>query len=243
MSENNSDKRKRGYKVFIEGELINLCIPDEEAIEVDGWADWFNDVKRLGNTGHGVFPNFPETQRKILEGIRNREKVALLICEKTNNRAFGIISLQSINLINKTAEIALLVNNKSPSLKSSFAAIEAMALIAEHGFSIMGLDRIYAGQAYPNLSGWNKLLEVIGFKTEGLSRKSFKRGHEVSDTVLIACLYEDFLRLKDIRGSLWGNLSMIKKSLKAQPKKSFAQKLDEVMLEIEKDHFSFIFQK
>ena len=243
MNENNSDIKKRSYKIFIKGELINLCIPNEEAIEIDGWADWFNDIKQLGNTGHGIFPNFPETQKKILEGIRNRDNIALLICEKSNNRAFGIVSLQSINLITKSAEIAINIGKPEVSVMPSFAAIEAMALLSEHGFDVLGLDRINAGQAYPNLLGWNKLLEVIGFKVEGLSRSSFKRGHDVFDTVLIACVYNDFLRLKNIRGSLWGDLTSIKKLIRSQPKKSYAQKIDEMMIDLDKEHFKFIFDK
>ncbi|MAO34189.1 MAG: hypothetical protein CMD03_05475 [Flavobacteriales bacterium] len=241
---------KRAYKVFIEGELINLCIPNEEAIELDGWADWFNDLKNQKNTRHGIFPNTSQNQKRILKEIQsqidkvdNQEILALLICEKKNNQAFGICSLQSINFSNKSAEIAINIGNPGLSSMPGMASLESMALLAEHGFRVMGLERIYAGQAYPNLLRWNKLMEIIGFKTEGITRNTFKKGHDVSDTVLIACNYEDYLILRDIRGSLWGDLSLIKRALKAQPKLSIAEKINEAMLEIEKEHFKFIFNK
>ena len=240
---------QRTYKVFIEGELINLCIPNEEAIELDGWTDWFNNLENLKNTNHGIFPNTTQNQEKILAEINNQfketenqKKLNLLVCEKKNNQAFGIVSLQSINFSMNSAEIAIHIGNPELSLMPSLAALEAMALIAEHGFKLMGMQRIYAGQAYPNLIGWNKLLEIIGFKAEGITRNSFKRGHDISDTVLIACNYDDYLILRNIRGSMWGDISLIKKALKNQPKQSFTQKINESLLNIEKEHFKYIFK-
>jgi len=241
---------KRTYKVFIEGQLINLCIPNEEAIELDGWVDWFNNLENLENTCHGIFPNTPHNQKKILREIKNQlieaqnqKNLVLLVCEKKNNQAFGVVSLQSIDFSNKSAEIGINIGNPGLSSMPSMASLEAMALVADHGFKLMGLNRIYGGQAYPNLLGWNKLLEIIGFKAEGITRKSFKRGHDVSDTVLIACNYDDYLILRSIRGSLWGDISVIKKALKNQPKKSFTQKINESLLEIENEHFEYIYKK
>jgi RimJ/RimL family protein N-acetyltransferase len=241
---------KRSYKEFISGELVNLCIPSEDAIKLDGWADWFNDHENLKNTSHGIFPNTSSNQKKILKEIKrqlrevdDQKKIVLLLCEKKNNHAFGVISLQSIDLINKSAEIAINIGNPKISGMSTLASLEAMALISEHGFDLLGLERIYAGQAYPSLLGWNKLLEVIGFKAEGISRKSFKRGHRVSDTLNIACSYEDYRLLKEVRGSLWGNLSIIRKVLRHQPKDSFAKKIDTYFTKIEKNHFKYIFKK
>ena len=240
----------RSYKVFLKGELVNLCIPSEEAINLDGWADWFNDHENLENTSHGIFPNTSSNQKNILKEIKkqlkendDQNKITLLLCEKNKNHAFGVISLQSIDLVGKKAEIAINIGNPKISVMSAMASLEAMALISEHGFDLLGLERIYAGQAYPSLLGWNKLLEVIGFKTEGISRKSFKRGHRVSDILNIACSYEDYILLKDIRGSLWGNLSIIKKVLRNQPKDSFAQKIESYFTKIEKNHFKYIFKK
>jgi len=174
----------RTYKVFLAGELVDLCIPSELAIERDGWADWFNNIKRLGNTGHGIFPNYEATQREILAGLRQNERLVLLICNKENGRAFGVISLQDIDFVRRQAEIAMNIGNPSLNPLPRYASVEAMALITQHGFETMGLERIHAGQAYPSLKSWNRALELIGYRTEGLTRGTFRRGHEQSDTVL-----------------------------------------------------------
>lgn len=232
---------KRSYKVFIPGELVNLCIPSDEAIHLDGWADWFNNLGRLGSTNYGVFPNFPESQLAVLAGIKNRDKVALLICDKVCNRAFGVISLQSINFSAGSAEVAINVGAPERVPMPSFASLEAMALITQHGFEVMGLDRIYAGQAYPNLLGWNKLLELIAFRVEGITRDSFRRGHNLADTVLTACKYDDYVILKNKRGGLWGSLKAMKVLVRNQPKESFAQKFDKKIRELQDEHFKFLF--
>ena len=72
------DSTKRTYKVFIEGELINLCIPNEEAIELDGWADWFNDLQNQKNTRHGIFPNTSQNQKKIFKRLKTNSKKLII---------------------------------------------------------------------------------------------------------------------------------------------------------------------
>ena len=45
MSENESQVKR--YEVFLEGELIDLCIPSVTAINEDEWAGWFNNIEQL----------------------------------------------------------------------------------------------------------------------------------------------------------------------------------------------------
>ena len=47
----------RDYETFIEGEQINLCIPNKSAIEQDRWHSWFNNISEMQNTEHAIFPN------------------------------------------------------------------------------------------------------------------------------------------------------------------------------------------
>lgn len=231
---------ERSYEVFIAGETVALCIPDEEAIEKDGWSSWFNDVKRMSNTSHAVFPTSRSRQRSVLESIDQGGKISLLICHPETLHAHGIVSLQNVDLLRRSAEIAIhLGSGKNPTL-NRLAALEAMALMTEHGFDQLGLIRIFAGQSYPGLKKWNRALEIIGYRTEGISRNSFVRGHFIGDSVMIACLYENFLDIKKLRGSLWGGLDLIRGSMKAQPSESHAEKVDQALRSIESDHYKFL---
>lgn len=229
------------YRPFIEGETINLSIPNSYAITHDRWADWFNETSSLLSTLHGIYPNSLEKQKSILDEILfDQSKIVLLITDKGNSKAIGVISLHSINLQNSSAEIALNVSSKSRSLQSSLMSLEAMALMTEHGFEQVGLVRIYASQVFPNLKSWNKLLELIGYRTEGILKNAFKRGQKYSDIMSIACHYENYCSIKKTRGGLWSDVKEMKKTLRMQPKTSFAERLNSVLIEMQREHFGFL---
>lgn len=230
------------YSVFISGELIDLCVPSRRAIDVDGWADWFNRSDELLATRHGIFPNHQSSQVRMLDEIADdRSRLVLLICTKPASRAFGVISLQSIDQRQRSAEIAI-VTMTSPELDvPAFAALEAMARVTQHGFEHVGLNRIYAGQAYPRLGAWSRRLEVVGYRPEGINRHAFVRGRSVENTVSISCILEDYAEIVKQRGSLWGSLETIRNIIRSQPKVGAAQKLDNAIKEIEREHFQYLF--
>jgi len=241
----NSNKKKLEqeiYEKFIIGENVNLCIPNTFAITEDGWSKWFNKVNALQSTQHGVFPNHQSSQLKLLESLKeDKTKIVLLICDKKFNRAFGVISLQNIDFQKKSAEVAINIGSNDKCTFNPLSSLEAMALITSHGFKEVGLERIYAGQAYPSLSLWNKHLELIGFKTEGFESNSFVRGHDIQDTVLIAIHYNFYRKIINKRGSLWRSNEHIKNLIKLQPKKSFAEKLKIATKDLDQKHFEYLF--
>ena len=224
------------YSNFIKGEIVNLCVPNKHAIERDGWADWFNDRKSLTSSLHGVFPNCQNSQFEFLKQLENdNSRIVLLICCKESKEATGVISLQNICFRSRSAEISILNTNTYP-----LGSLEAMALLTEHAFDYVGLQRIYAGQAFPELISWNKMLELIAYRTEGITRKSFQKGQEIKDTMIISCQLNNYNKIKLLRGSLWGSTDIIKKLLKKLPKESFAEKLDGFLKEESNTHFDYL---
>lgn len=236
-----SDLAPRNYKIFISGELVDLCIPDRNAIELDGWGDWFNNISANQNTTHGVYPNFYENQVEYLQNLYKKDKIVLLVCRKVDRVAVGVIALQNINMSAREAHWAIMIGNTEKLSLPGLAALEATAMITEHGFTELGLQRIYGGQAFPALKGWNKLLELIGYQVDGIHRNAHNRGNKYTDSLYISCLYQDYLRITESRKNFWPGSLKIKKLLRKQPKKSYAEKLEEVTISIKKDHFSFLF--
>jgi len=234
-------KITKRYSNFIEGELLDLCIPNENAILEDEWTEWFNDITNLNATSHGIFPNHTSSQFERLANLaKDRTQIVLLMCDKKNNKAIGVISLQNINLMQRSCEVALNVGLKNKKLLDSLAPLEAMSLITEHAFKYLGVQRVYAGQVYPYLKNWNKALELIGYKTEGFNFSSFVKGDKVSDVALIACHYEDFQKIYELRGSLWGSKKIITKLISKQPKKGFADLMHNNIKSLSEDHFKFL---
>ena len=200
------------YVPFLEGETVDLCVPTKEAIR-DGWADWFNDARTTTYLCQGVFPNTVEAQERFYEGLQNGSRLALLVCGKGGEDLWGTISLSTIDWVARSAQIALVLSTaKRPQL----AALEAMALMTRHGFETLGLERIWAGQAYPNLAKWGRRLEVLGYRAEGFIRRGFAKGRRVHDTVMISVLYEDYAQICGKR-DYWPGAEEIRKLLSLWP--------------------------
>ena len=241
-NESSTEAAKPRYENFIQGETIDLCIPSALAIAEDGWHSWFNSTHSLSFTGHGIFPNTAEQQHAILKDCTKSDRLVLLICRKDDQRAIGVVSLQHIDMSFRKAEIAIMIGAPERLPMASLSSLEAMALITAHGIQEMGLHRIQAGQVYPGLAGWNKLLELIGYKAEGFFKEGFRRGHSFSDVVSIAIVHSDFERLLVYREQLWPGVSTIKQLLRIQPKISYAAKLFEAHNDLQNEHFSFLYQ-
>ena len=220
------------YSVFIEGETIDLCVPSRLAIERDGWADWFNNLENIRFLDHGVFPNFIEDQYEFLSSLRDRSRLALLIKPKEMDNVIGIVSLSTIKWVSRSAQIAIVIGKRDEFTRGKFYALEAMARMTEHAFETLGLDRLYAGQAYPGLKKWTKHLELLGYRTEAVMRKAFSKGRMVTDVVMISCLYETYQEIKNLRnGHYWLGKTSIEKLLNNMPADGLAERLDSIIQE------------
>lgn len=212
-------------------------MPSKLAIEEDGWTNWFNDSVVCENTYRGVFPHFESEQYEFLDSLKDKTRFVLMIKPKNLNKVIGVISLSSIEFERKSAQISIIIGDRTTVIGSLFA-LEAMALVTEHGFEQLGFDRIWAGQAYPELSKWTKFLEPLAYRTEGISRNAFVKGRRVSDIANIACLYRNYKKLKDERnGAFWPGNAEIKKLIRQLPKKGFIEQLNILMLNFERDYF------
>ena len=231
------------YDVFIEGENISLCIPSEYAIDNDGWAKWFNDIKSMQATEHAVFPNYILSQKERLNNLASDpSKIVLLICDRQAKRAYGVLSLQNIDMKSRIAEVAITMSKKAGAGLNRFAALEAMGRISQHGTDELGLRKVIAGQAAHLLVKWNKYMELIGFETEGVLRASFVRGHTIADSFSIA-LHSKKLEILQAKrgGSIWPGNKEINRLLKIQPARSHAEKVDQTLQELAAEHFRYLY--
>lgn len=232
-------KNEYEHVPFLSGETVDLVVPSLAAIENDNWANWFNDQEVCRFLDHGLYPNFPENQVSFLDSLKRRERFATMILPKGSKNVIGIISLSQISHQKRSAQIAIVIGNKSKNLSQNLCALEAMALVTQHGFQQFGLDRIWAGQTYPGLRKWNKYLEILGFRTEGIQRGGFVKGREVSDLVLIACCWPVYKKLLEERGGyLWPGLTHAKDLIKQLPQRGFAELLDDTIKELEAKYFN-----
>ena len=120
---------------------------------------------------------------------------------------------------------------------SPLASLEAMALMTQHAFEVMGLRRVEAGQVYPALQRWARMLELLGYRAEGIKRQSFQRGHDRSDVVVLGCLYDDYRRIRDSRTAFWPGNDEVRRLIAALPRRSYAEIVEAGLRAMAADYF------
>jgi RimJ/RimL family protein N-acetyltransferase len=232
------------YDVFLQGELVDLVVPNERAIHVDRWYDWFNDQVLTRNMEQGMFPKSPQQQETFLAELRgSSSRLALMIKPKGEDRLVGICSLSRISHVTRQADFAMVIARKSSNFRSAFFGMEAKCLMTEHAFETVGIERINSYQS-TTLKDWQRWQILFGYKMEGIMRKAFRKGHQACDVMVSGCLLEDYLQLKALRdGRLWPGYARIMELIRALPKESLEEKLQRALARTVNEHYAKIRMK
>lgn len=229
------------YDTFLGGELVDLVVPNERAIFVDRWYDWFNDQELTRNMEQGMFPKSPQHQMRFMaELAESNDRLVLMIKPKNEDRLVGVASLSKISHRTRQADFAMVVACRSNAFRSNFWGMEAKCLMTEHAFETMGLERINSYQSAA-LKDWQRWQILFGYKMEGIQRKAFRKGYRTFDLMVSGCLLEDYLVLKELRGGkLWPGYDQIMGLIRDLPKQSLEEKLNKLLRETVSQHYAEI---
>ena len=176
------------YNPFLIGEQIYLRSIEAPDI-TPTYQGWFNDGEVCKFNDHHRFPMHPEQMREYYEQvIQSKQNLVLAIIAKEGDAHIGNISLQSIDIINRSAEFAIIVGNKEWWGKG--VAREAGKLILDHGITQLNLHRIYCGTSAAN-AAMQELALALGFQEEGRSRDALFKDGRYHDTILYGLLASD----------------------------------------------------
>jgi RimJ/RimL family protein N-acetyltransferase len=219
------------HSIFIQGQHIDLCASDLRPKIIDGWFRWFNNTNVTKYLGRGVFPNTYEEQKKFVEdSIRNKDRIITLILPKGAKEYVGVASLSHIDFRVGECHFALVIGD--PKNAPMLASLEAKALLTEHAFEVMGMNRIYSGQNI-ELKKWQRMQILLGYQIEGIARESFHKGMHVSDSYISSCLLKDYLRLKELRcGKFWPGREKMLTLIRSLPKESHLDQTEKFMRDI-----------
>ena len=184
-------------EVFLQGNLVNLRMPDiDRDVRTGSWHKWFNDEQITKFLYHGVFPVSREKQVEIVRSNLSRNDLVLLaIADKESDEIVGIVSLKDIDLLNRLADITIVMGSgKYP----NGAPLEAMALMTSYGFERLNLNKIQAGQ-HVGLWKWVNTLALIGYKLEGYIRQTHIRYGSISDSVRVGITADEYFAIIDSR--------------------------------------------
>lgn len=175
--------------VFLNGKRIYLR-PLENSDLNGNYVSWLNDEKVNNYNSHHIFPYTLVAAREYIKKSHiDKSILVLAIVLKRGEKHIGNISLQRIDYVNRSAELAILVGEKKYWGKGY--SKEAVKLIISHGFNSIGLTRIYCGTSSRNLS-MQSLALSLGMKQEGKRRKAIFKNGQYDDILEYGLLTAEF---------------------------------------------------
>jgi RimJ/RimL family protein N-acetyltransferase len=177
-------------EAFLEGERIYLR-PLREEDAAGEYPHWLNRAEVCrGNSHH----RHPFTAQQALEYIRcsrtSKIDLVLAIVMKNNALHIGNIALQSINTVDRTAELSILLGSQEHWGRGY--GREAARLICRHGFLSLNLHRIACG-TFANNPAMQKIAEGLGMRREGLRRQAAFKSGAYLDVVEYGVLKDEFM--------------------------------------------------
>jgi [ribosomal protein S5]-alanine N-acetyltransferase len=157
--------------------------------DLDGpYPSWFDDQEVCRFNSHGKFARTEAWFRDYLRSLDAGHAIVWAICHERDGH-IGNISLQELSLINRTAELAILLGDRRHWGRG--VGKLAGAKLVEHGFRKVNLNRIYCGMAASN-EGMKALAVALGMKQEGVRRSHLFLEGEWVDVVDYGILASEY---------------------------------------------------
>lgn len=157
--------------------------------DVEGaYPRWFQDQEICKYSSNGKFPKTLEYFRRYVSESNCEDRVVWAICHRTEGH-IGNLTLQNIANVNRNAEFAIMIGNKSHWGRG--VALLAGRALLRHGFFKLNLERVYCGTAVTN-TGMCQLAERLGMTREGQRRKALFLDGSWSDVIEFGILREEF---------------------------------------------------
>lgn len=171
----------RGQKVWLR------CVQHSD---LAARTEWINDP-RVQQTLSFDFPtSYERTQAWFNRAILDSTRRDFSIIEAATGRYIGFAGLLNIDHRASKAEVYVTIGQVS-SWGKGYGS-EAYALLAEFGFSEVGLNRLYAYQLAHN-TGSLRAVEKAGFRIEGRLRQDVFSHGALRDRYITAILRDEWL--------------------------------------------------
>jgi len=164
----------------LEGEKIFLRRLSE-ADATPAYVSWLNDPE-VNQYLESRF--ITQTLEGVKEYIRSTNQdqrtVFLAIARKDTGKHIGNIKLGPIDPHHKHGEIGIMIGDKAS--WGQGIATEAIQLLVNYAFTVLGLHKLSAGAYAGNLGSVKSFLKV-GFTQEGQLRQHYRSGEEYVDAI------------------------------------------------------------
>lgn len=163
--------------IFLLGDRVYLRPLEIKDCEGD-YPSWLNNRDVTRYNSHGKFPYTKNQAISFVETLQgSHTNITLAIVDKKTDKHIGNISLQNIDWITRSAELAILIGDST--FFGHGIGYEASKLITEHGFRTLNLQRIYCGTSADN-KAMQHLAVKLGMSKEGTRKNGiFNNGQYV----------------------------------------------------------------
>lgn len=183
--ENNFENKK--YLKTLVGD--NVYLSPISLDDVEKYAEMVNDIKVSVGLGYLSYTNIIdfESEKEFLISVKKEKMFAVRLLE--NDDLLGNIGFNSVDLLNRTAVIGIMLGN--PNYQRKGYGIEAVKLILDYGFSFLNLRNISLSVFEYNEAAYN-LYKKAGFKEVGRLRKAVEIMGKTYDVIIMDMLKEEF---------------------------------------------------
>ncbi len=178
-------------EVVVPGDKVFLGPIRKELIQT--YRRWVNDLvvaHSLGPLGRMRIPLTQEDEVDWYEAVRkDPSQVIFTVFERLDDRPVGNVSLGGIDHQSGSAELGVLIGERS--VWGRGYATEAIRLILDYGFTLLGLHHIWLKYAAFNDRA-RGAYERAGFREAGRLREAWRVGSRRFDVVLMDILASEF---------------------------------------------------
>lgn len=173
--------------MIIKGEKVVIKPVEPSCVEMA--YKWLNDEEIIGRVGF-LFPPDQEHVARWIEagmGENDAQRHFAIFCEK---ELLGFVGLRGINWQSKNAELWIFIGEKK--FWGLGLGEDATKIFAHFSFHELGLYRLWVEVFAFNLQAI-KMFSKVGFKEEGVWRKSYFYMGKYHDSKLLGLLKEEFV--------------------------------------------------
>jgi RimJ/RimL family protein N-acetyltransferase len=175
--------------IFLEGSNFYLRALVASDL-TDRYLQWLNDQEVNKFNSHATFPNTKEQMDQYFSSINPSHRIVLAIIDKASDTHIGNISLQNINWVNRNAEFAIIIGDKT--FWGRGIGEQAIRLVVAYGFTRLNLHRIYCGTIQGN-TGMTAIAGRLNMKEEGRRREAVFKHGSYHDIIEYGILRSEFV--------------------------------------------------
>lgn len=140
------------------------------------YLGWLNDpIVQAYTRRRGSVITWSE-QEAFLRSTLESTDWHLAIIILSSGKHIGNVSLGAVDMLNLSAELSVMIGQRDEWGKGY--ASEAIELATEFAFTELGLHRLWAESPNPQ---FNKLIQVLGWRKEGMRIEGFRQEHTYID--------------------------------------------------------------